>query len=136
MFDYGLVLPHYGTIVVGSGNKVGPYAVIHTGACITTGKKAIGSGFYLSTGAKILKDVKIADNVSVGCNAVVYHDIKCSNSFVAGNPAQVIKESQAWYVRDGKEYCNRVTLCEKYKKELMNGLKSNKSKASKSRSCE
>ena len=30
VFGYGLVIPHYGTIVVGSGNRVGNYAVLHT----------------------------------------------------------------------------------------------------------
>ena len=119
VFDYGLVIPHYGTVVVGSGNTVGPYAVLHTGTCITTGKKVIGAGFYLSTGAKVLKDVKIGDNVNVGCNAVVYENVESSDSFVAGNPAQVIKDSQAWYIRDGKEYSHRVALCEEYKKKMI-----------------
>ena len=28
--DYGLVIPHCGTIVVGNINRIGPYAVLHT----------------------------------------------------------------------------------------------------------
>ena len=119
VFEYGLVIPHYGTIVVGSGNTIGPYAVLHTGTCITTGKKVIGAGLYLSTGCKVLKNVKIADNVSVGCNAVLYQDIETSDSFVAGNPAHIIKDSQAWYMRDGEEYSHRVAQCENYKRRMM-----------------
>ena len=117
--DYGLVIPHYGTIVVGGGNSIGRYAVLHTSTCITEGKKTIGDGFYLSTGAKVLKDVKIADNVSIGCNAVVYKDVEDSGMFVAGNPAQPIKKSEAWYVRDGEEYNRRVALCEEYRKKML-----------------
>lgn len=49
VFGYGLVIPHYGTIVVGSGNRIGNYAVLHTSTCITAGKKNIGDGLYLST---------------------------------------------------------------------------------------
>lgn len=119
VFDYGLVIPHYGTIVVGSGNRIGRYAVLHTASCITTGKKIVGDGFYLSTGAKVLKDVQIANNVSVGCNAVVYGDVESSDSFVAGNPAQPIKKAEAWYVRDGEEYRRRVELCEELKAKML-----------------
>lgn len=119
VFDYGLVIPHYGTVVVGSGNTIGRYTVLHTGTCITTGKKTIGDGFYLSTGAKVLKDVKLADNVSVGCNAVVYNDVGDAEMLVAGNPAQPIKKSQAWYVRDGEEYSRRVALCEEFKAKMI-----------------
>lgn len=38
VFGYGLLIPHYGTIVVGNGNKIGNYAVLHTSTCITAGK--------------------------------------------------------------------------------------------------
>lgn len=119
VFDYGLVIPHYGTVVAGAGNSIGKYAVLHTATCITSGKKVIGDGFYMSTGAKVLKNVKIADNVSVGCNAVVYKDVEDSGMFVAGNPAQPIKKSEAWYVRDGEEYRRRVELCEEYRKKML-----------------
>lgn len=83
------------------------------------GRKVIGSGLYLSTCAKVLKDVQIADNVSVGCNAVVYENVKEPYSFVVGNPARIIKKSQAWYIRDGEEYSRRVALCEEYKEKMM-----------------
>lgn len=52
VFGYGLVIPHYGTIVVGAGNTIGNYAVLHTSTCITAGNKIIGDALYLSTGAK------------------------------------------------------------------------------------
>lgn len=42
VFDYGLVIPHYGTIVVGNTNRIGPYAVLHTSTCITDTGRRIG----------------------------------------------------------------------------------------------
>ena len=67
----------------------------------------------------MLKNVRIADNVSVGCNAVVYKDVEDPEMLVAGNPAQIIKQSGAWYVRDGEEYNCRVALCEEYRKKML-----------------
>lgn len=109
---YGVVIPHYGTIVVGRGNRIGNYAVLHTSTCITEGKKNIGDGFYLSTGAKVLKDITIGDNVSVGANSLVNKSFP-DNCMVAGTPAEKIKDSEAWYIRDGEEYARRVRECEK-----------------------
>lgn len=42
-FGYGLVIPHYGTIVVGGPNKIGNFAVLHTCTCIAGGGKKIHS---------------------------------------------------------------------------------------------
>ena len=41
VFGYGLVIPHYGTIVVGEGNRIGNYCVLHTSTCITAGKNEL-----------------------------------------------------------------------------------------------
>lgn len=35
VFGYGLLIPHWGTIVVGSTNRIGNYAVLHTSTCIS-----------------------------------------------------------------------------------------------------
>lgn len=113
---YGVVIPHYGTIVVGAGNRIGNYAVFHTSTCITQGKKVIGDGFYLSTGAKVIRDVNIGDNVSVGANSLVNSDFE-NNCMIAGSPAHKIKDSDAWYIRDGAEFSRRVNECEKLKKQ-------------------
>lgn len=53
MCDYGLVIPHHDTIVVGNTNRIGPYAVLHTSTCITGTGRKIGKGLSLSIGAKI-----------------------------------------------------------------------------------
>lgn len=69
----------------------------HIGSGVTIGgtsKKfevpVIGNRVQISTGAKILGPVKIGDDVIIGANAVVLHDIP-SNSVAVGIPAKVIK---------------------------------------------
>lgn len=49
----------------------------------------IGNGCIICAGAKVIGDVKLADNVIVGANAVVTHDIP-ENEVVGGVPAQKI----------------------------------------------
>ena len=49
----------------------------------------IGDNVEISTGAKIIGSVVIGDNVIIGANAVVLHDIP-SNAVAVGVPARVI----------------------------------------------
>ena len=53
------------------------------------GVPSIGNNCVLGPGSKILGSVTLGDNVFVGANAVVTHDMQ-SNSIVAGIPAKVI----------------------------------------------
>ena len=53
------------------------------------GVPSIGNNCVLGPGSKILGSVTLGDNVFVGANAVVTHDMP-SNSIVAGIPAKVI----------------------------------------------
>ena len=116
---FGCVIPHYGTIVIGSGNIIGDYCVLHTCTCITAGNKRIGDGFYLSTGAKVVHDISIPNNVSVGANSLVNKSVLNPNCMIAGIPAKFIKESEPWYIRDGNEYCRRVEACKRLKETLL-----------------
>lgn len=116
---YGLVIPHYGTIVVGGGNTIGNYAVLHTSICITAGKKHIGNALYLSTGGKIVHDVQLGDNISVGANSLVNKTQIEGECLLAGVPAVRIKDSIPWYIRDGDEYTQRIDECEKLRSILM-----------------
>lgn len=112
VFGYGLVIPHHGTIVVGNDNKIGNYAVLHTSTCITNGNKLIGDGLYLSTGAKIIGNVQLGDNVSVGANSVVNKNVLEGNCLLTGIPALKKKDEFAWYIRDGKKYETKVKKIE------------------------
>lgn len=116
-FGYGLVLPHIGTKVVGGGNRIGNYAVLHTSTCITAGKKVIGDGLYVSAGAKIIKDIQIGDNVTISVNSVVNRSFLGSNLLLAGMPAIAKQTSYAsWYERDG--FVERVRQVEKLKQQM------------------
>lgn len=118
VFGYGLVIPHYGTIVVGAGNKIGNYAVLHTSTCITAGAKHIGDALYLSTGAKVLNDISLGDGVSISANSVVNKSVSMSNVLLVGCPAIVKKDSVPWYIRDGEEYEKRVSWVKTLKAQI------------------
>lgn len=118
VFGYGLVMPHYGTIVVGSSNRCGNYCVLHTSTCISDNGKAIGDALYLATGAKMTSKVTLGDNVSVGANSVVNKSYEKGNALIAGAPARYIKDAEPWYIRDGESYPERVKAIEKLKREM------------------
>ena len=105
---YGLVLPHYGTLII--GNRLGNFCVIHTLTNITNNGKLIGDGLYLSTGAVITSPIRLGDNISIGANSVVNKSFEQNNIMIAGAPAKYIKDSLPWYVRDGEQYQKRVSL--------------------------
>lgn len=53
------------------------------------GASIIGNNVLLFAGAKIIGNVKIGDNVVIGVNAVVTHDIP-DNAVAVGIPAKVL----------------------------------------------
>ena len=110
-----MVIPHYGTIVVGAGNSIGNYAVLHTSICITAGEKVIGDAFYASTGAKIINNITLGNGISIGANSLVNKSFDGDNQMIAGIPADIIKDSEPWFIRDGEEYHNRMKQCEELK---------------------
>ena len=85
--DYGLVIPHYGTIVVGNTNRIGPYATLHTSTCITDTGRRIGKGLLLSTGAKITGGEVLGDHIVVAANSVVTKSFPEGNALLVGMPA-------------------------------------------------
>ena len=118
VFGYGLVIPHYGTIVVGSGNRIGNYAVLHTSTCITAGKKNIGDGLYLSTGAKVLGDIELGNFITIGANAVVNKSEE-GNCLLIGIPAEKKRYEDAWMKG---LYRERYEACEKLRQTMFNSL--------------
>lgn len=96
VFGYGLVIPHYGTIVVGAPNHIGNYAVLHTSTCISAKDSEIGDGLYLSTGVKITQQVKLGNGVMIGANSVVNKSFG-DNQIIVGTPAKAIGQRQIWY---------------------------------------
>lgn len=99
----GLMIEHFGGIVINSGSKIGDFCTISH--CVTIGNKrpggkapVIGDNVYICVGAKILGDITIGDNCIVGANAVVLENVP-ANSVVVGVPAKVVKT-----ISNPKEY--------------------------------
>lgn len=116
-FSYGLVIPHYGTIVVGGDNRCGRYCVLHTSTCISGehGGKRIGDALYLSSGAKINKPIHLGNNVQIASNSVVNKSFSEDNIVLAGMPATIKKTGNpTWY--QGWEAEKRVAMIEERRK--------------------
>lgn len=118
VFGYGLVLPHYGTIVVGGSNRIGNYAVLHTSTCISDNGKVIGNGLYLSTGAKITSKIILGNGITIGANSLVNKSCEEDNYMLGGMPAKKIKEMSIWYIKEGTIHKARVEKIEMLKREL------------------
>lgn len=96
----GLALVHYGTIVVARGTKIGENCRIHEGVTIgaTNGSDkaaVIGNNVFLASGAKIIGEVTIADDVAIGANAVVTKSILEKGTTWGGIPAQKISDKNS-----------------------------------------
>lgn len=91
--DEGLSIAHLGPIIINSSAHIGKNARIHVGVNIGdngNGKvPKIGDNVYIGPGAKIFGDIEIADNVSIGANAVVNKSCGQSNVLLVGVPAVV-----------------------------------------------
>ena len=93
----GLLLPHFGTIVLNKKATFGANLTLFHG--VTVGAKGassddhnlpvIGNDVSLSAGAIVLGNITIGDNVVVGAGAVVVKNIP-NNSVVVGNPARIL----------------------------------------------
>ena len=96
----GLAIPHYGCIVVNQSAKIGDNCRILDGVNIgaTNGiDKApwIGNNVFLASGAKIIGDITIADDVAIGANAVVIESIAEPGTTWAGVPARKISNNSS-----------------------------------------
>lgn len=95
--DEGLLIPHPNGIVIGSECKVGKNVTILQQ--VTLGISSLGSmenpviedNVYIGAGSKILGDINIGSNCTIGANAVVTKSFK-SNLIIVGIPAKAIKE--------------------------------------------
>lgn len=115
---YGVSIPHYGTIVVGSNNTIGRYAVLHTCTCITSNGSKIGDALNLCTGSIITKKVVLGDNISVCANSIVNRNFETDNILIGGGISKIIKDYPAWYIADGPIFLERVKQVEQLKKKM------------------
>ncbi len=92
----GLHIAHSGCIVVHTdavlGENVSLSQGVTIGQTIRDGKPqlpVIGNNVYLAPGAKVIGGVRVGNDVAVGANAVVTHDVP-DGAVVAGVPARVL----------------------------------------------
>jgi serine O-acetyltransferase len=89
----GLFFPHFSCIVISSSSKIGDNCTIFHGVSLGAirgkGDPHVGNNVVFATGAKILGNVTIGNDVFVGANSVVVKDIP-DNAVVVGIPAKII----------------------------------------------
>ena len=92
----GVFIDHGIGVVIGETAKVGDYVLLYQGVTLGgTGKEigqrhpTLGRNVIVGAGAKILGNIKIANNVRVGANAVILRDV-VANSTVVGIPGRVV----------------------------------------------
>lgn len=96
----GLFIDHGTGVVIGETAEIGDNVTIYQGVTLGgTGKEkgkrhpTVGNNVVISTGAKVLGNIKIGDNAKIGAGSVVLRDVP-PNTTVVGVPGKVV-------VRDG-----------------------------------
>lgn len=99
VFDSGLSIAHYGTIVVNSKAKVGQNCRIQEGVCIGASGSLqtpiIGDNVFIGSGAKIIGNIEIGNNIAIGAGAVVTKSFAENGITVAGVPAKKISDEDS-----------------------------------------
>lgn len=95
VFGKGLLIHHYGSVIVNGNARVGDNCELQQGVVIgvdakRAGAPVIGNHVYIGAGAKIIGSVMIADGVVIGANAVVNKSFTEKGIVVAGVPAKKI----------------------------------------------
>ncbi len=96
----GLVVGHEGNVRVHANARVGANCKILEGVNIgaTGGSRAapvIGQNVYIASGAKVFGDIRIADGIAIGANAVVVKSFDEPNITIGGVPAKKISDKGA-----------------------------------------
>lgn len=90
--EEGLSIAHYGTIVINSNSQIGKNCRIQEGVTIgaTSGQKnapKIGNNVFIGSGAKIIGNIEIADDIAIGAGSVVVKSYYEKGITIAGVPA-------------------------------------------------
>ncbi len=98
VFGPGFSISHLGPITINGFAKVGKNCRLHPFTCIgidgiSNGVATIGDNVYISTGAKIIGEIQIANNVTIAANAVVVKTILEENTTWGGVPARKISNN-------------------------------------------
>lgn len=95
----GVFIDHGLGVVIGETAIVGDYALIYQGVTLGgTGKESgkrhptLGKNVVVSSGAKVLGNIQIGDNVRIGAGSIVLKDVP-ADCTVVGVPGRVVRRS-------------------------------------------
>ena len=97
-FEEGLILWHYGSVIVNPQARIGKNCQIHGNCCIgnlrpdSQDSPVIGDNVDIGQGAQILGGIRIADGVRIGAGAVVIKDVPIPGAVVVGVPARIVSK--------------------------------------------
>lgn len=104
----GLLMGHYGGIVVSGEAKIGKNCNLSQGVTIgvagrdaNRGFPVIGDNVYIAANAVIVGAITVGNNVAIGANCVVTKDVP-DNAVVVGVPGKVISD------KGSREFVNRT----------------------------
>jgi serine O-acetyltransferase len=90
-------IDHGSGVVIGETSEIGDDVLLYQGVTLggtgnEKGKRhpTIGNRVVIGTGAKVLGNIKIGDNVKIGAGSVVVHPVP-DNSTVVGIPGRVVR---------------------------------------------
>jgi serine O-acetyltransferase len=90
-------IDHGSGVVIGETTEIGDNVLLYQGVTLggtgnETGKRhpTIGNHVVVGTGAKVLGNIRIGDNVKIGAGSVVVHPVP-DNSTVVGVPGRVVR---------------------------------------------
>jgi serine O-acetyltransferase len=106
IFDEGLCIGHYGSIIISRHAKIGKYCTVYPGINIggDNASAQIGNNCYMGPGVKMFNSIKIGNNVKIGANSVVNKSFEENNIIIAGIPAKIINHiNENYKVNAGKK---------------------------------
>ena len=100
VFAPGLVIYHSGNIVVNGFARVGEDCQLHGDNCIgnngtTLGAPCIGNRVDIGVGAKIIGNIEIADDITIGAGAVVTKSFLTPGVTLIGIPARILEKGES-----------------------------------------
>ena len=94
----GLKIMHVGPILINHNAKIGENCSLHINTSIVAGgtnseAPVLGNNIVLGVGAVVLGNIKLADNIAIGANAVVNKSFLEESITIAGVPAKKISNN-------------------------------------------
>ena len=95
VLGYGVYIPHINSCIMIDCMSIGNYCALNAGVVIGRNhtidqSPTIGDNVTICLGSKIVRKVKIGNNVIVAPNSVVIEDVP-DNCMVSGVPAKIVK---------------------------------------------